>query len=98
MKKYFIIICQFYSNTFNDTCALKAQVITFHFLRFFSKYFLNRQHNRYIGFAIYIISLILIKYICLNVFLIENTIHPMAGHKTLIQIINKSGNIYSYER
>ena len=39
---------------------LKAQAITPRFLRFFSKYFWLRRHNRYIGVAVYINSLILI--------------------------------------
>ena len=56
----YYFLCQFYSNTFNDHCILRAQAITFHLLRFFSKYFLHRQHNRYIGFALYTNSLILI--------------------------------------
>ena len=34
---------------------LKAQAITPHLLRFFSKYFLHRQHSRYVRVAIYTI-------------------------------------------
>ena len=39
---------------------IAAQAITPHLLRYFSKYFLHRQHNRYIRFALYTNSLILI--------------------------------------
>ena len=65
-EKIFHCTCQLYSNTFNDRCTLKAQAITSNVLRFFSKYFLHRQHNRYIGFALYTISLILVSYISLK--------------------------------
>ena len=79
---------------------LKSQAITLRLLRFFSKYFLHCQYNRYIGVAIYTNSLILIWYICWK-YLSHRKYHPpydpKAGQKALIQIINKPDNFHSYE-
>ena len=80
--------------------SLKSEAITLRLLRFFSKYVLHFQYNRYIGVARYTNSLILIWYICLK-YLSHGEYHPpydpKAGQKALIQIINKPDNFHSYE-
>ena len=53
------ITCQFYSNTFNDCCTLKAQALKSHLLCFFVKFFLSSAQSVYQVSSIYN-SLILI--------------------------------------
>ena len=67
-----------YSKTFNDRCTfLKAQAITPHLFYFFRKYFLHRQHNRYIGFAIYLsIYLFIYLSIYLSMYIYIYIIYP----------------------